>query len=104
MEVEKHVRAGKQVWVTGHSLGGAVAWYICYKFPSVKGKAFNPPAGPRPTKLNNLWVYINGWDAISWKWVYHGMADKHYDSKTSANGEYGQRHDMLLRFAREQVR
>lgn len=88
-EVDRHLKAGKKVWVTGHSLGGAVAWYVCYSRPTVNGHAFNPPAGPRPTALKNLTVHINGWDPVSWKWPYHGVADKHYNSKTSANGEYG---------------
>lgn len=87
--VQKLLNRGKKVHVTGHSLGGGVAWYLCYAFPQIEGIAFNPPAGPRPTPLSNLYVHCNGWDPISWKWVWNKMADKHYNSGTSADGECG---------------
>jgi len=99
--VKKLLQDGKKVWVTGHSLGGAVAWYLCYEHKGIQGIAFNPPAGPRPTQLDNLAVHCNGWDKVSWKWVWHKVANKHYDSKTSANGDWGHSSDCFYGLTKE---
>jgi len=41
----------KEMWITGHSLGGSLAFYCCQMMHDVRGHVFNAGAGIGPLKL-----------------------------------------------------